>query len=211
MTNRFQRPCRSSTLSGKLLASFFYPPAIDAHRDPCRRSMQRNPRAPRRSTTPTSANFPSPDTLPPATPTSPGAPKPLYLCSPFVEAALVKGNFKTIVMLPKYADVMEWVAVNSASPRPCSILSLRCVAFIFLSTSLRILPEPQPILRRPLRMLHGPVVPVHVRWFQVRKPIALMLLDIRLMPPPFKLVSTTRGSTRTARACSSPRPPTSTT
>ncbi|KAM5539449.1 hypothetical protein V8D89_006901 [Ganoderma adspersum] len=76
------------------------------------RSMQRNPRAPRRSTTPTSANFPSTDTLPPATPTSPGAPKPLYLCSPFVEAALVKGNFKTIVMLPKYADVMEWVAVN---------------------------------------------------------------------------------------------------
>lgn len=39
--------------------------------------------------------------------------KPLYLCSPFVEAALVKGNFKTIVMLPKYVDVMEWVAVNS--------------------------------------------------------------------------------------------------
>lgn len=40
-------------------------------------------------------------------------PKPLYLCSPFVEAALVKGNFKTIVMLPKYVDIMEWVAVNS--------------------------------------------------------------------------------------------------
>ncbi|KZT67237.1 hypothetical protein DAEQUDRAFT_694327 [Daedalea quercina L-15889] len=48
----------------------------------------------------------------PGTPTSPGAAKPLYLCSPFVEAALVKGNFKHIVMLPKYADVMEWVAVN---------------------------------------------------------------------------------------------------
>ena len=77
------------------------------------RSMQRNQRPPRRSTTPTSANFPSTDSLPPPTPTSPSAPKPLYLCSPFVEAALVKGNFKTIVMLPKYADVMEWVAVNS--------------------------------------------------------------------------------------------------
>ncbi|KAH6903437.1 Mob1/phocein [Coprinopsis sp. MPI-PUGE-AT-0042] len=24
----------------------------------------------------------------------------------------VKGNFKTIVMLPKYVDIMEWVAVN---------------------------------------------------------------------------------------------------
>ena len=78
------------------------------------RSMQRNQRPPRRSTTPTSANFPSTDSLPPPTPTSPSAQKPLYLCSPFVEAALVKGNFKTIVMLPKYADVMEWVAVNSA-------------------------------------------------------------------------------------------------
>ena len=52
---------------------------------------------------------------PPPVPTSPvssGAPKPLYLCSPFVEAALVKGNFKTIVVLPKYVDLMEWVAVN---------------------------------------------------------------------------------------------------
>jgi MOB kinase activator 1 len=29
-----------------------------------------------------------------------------------VESALVKGNFKTIVMLPKYVDIMEWVAVN---------------------------------------------------------------------------------------------------
>ena len=40
---------------------------------------------------------------------------PLYLCSPFADAALVKGNFKTIVMLPKYVDIMEWVAVNSES------------------------------------------------------------------------------------------------
>ncbi|KPV74963.1 uncharacterized protein RHOBADRAFT_53880 [Rhodotorula graminis WP1] len=37
---------------------------------------------------------------------------PLYLCYPFVKAALVKGNFKTIVALPKYVDVNEWVAVN---------------------------------------------------------------------------------------------------
>jgi hypothetical protein len=52
--------------------------------------------------------------MPPASPSAPvaGPQKPLYLCSPFVEAALVKGNFKTIVMLPKYVDIMEWVAVN---------------------------------------------------------------------------------------------------
>lgn len=81
------------------------------------RNNNRPPRAPKRSPTPTSATFPSepasPAPQPPASP-APPAQKPLYLCSPFVEAALVKGNFKTIVMLPKYVDVMEWVAVNSA-------------------------------------------------------------------------------------------------
>jgi hypothetical protein len=45
---------------------------------------------------------------------------PLYLSSPFAGAALVKGSFKTIVMLPKYVDIMEWVAVNSPSPFPVS-------------------------------------------------------------------------------------------
>jgi len=76
--------------------------------------MSRQPRGPKRSPTPTSATFP-PDMPPPPVPPSPtgSAPsKPLYLCSPFVESALVKGNFKTIVMLPKYVDIMEWVAVN---------------------------------------------------------------------------------------------------
>lgn len=83
--------------------------------------MQRSgPRAPKRSPTPTSATFPnaaSNDSAPLSSPSapSPAAQKPLYLCSPFVEAALVKGNFKTIVMLPKYVDIMEWVAVNSMS------------------------------------------------------------------------------------------------
>ncbi|CAO1635959.1 unnamed protein product [Jaminaea pallidilutea] len=38
--------------------------------------------------------------------------KALYLCSPFVRSALVKGSFKTIVTLPKYVDPREWVAVN---------------------------------------------------------------------------------------------------
>jgi len=75
--------------------------------------MGRQPRNPRRSpTTPTSATFESPGLPPPLPPASPAGQKPLYLCSPFVEAALVKGNFKTIVMLPKYVDVTEWVAVN---------------------------------------------------------------------------------------------------
>lgn len=39
----------------------------------------------------------------------------LYLYRPFVNAALVNGNFKTIVMLPKFVSVNEWVAINSQS------------------------------------------------------------------------------------------------
>lgn len=78
-------------------------------------------RAPRRgSTTPGAASVPLP-----ATPGSSdfrsnnvqadheaGPPK-LYLSRPFVEATLVKGSFKTLVALPKYLDVLEWVAMNS--------------------------------------------------------------------------------------------------
>jgi len=78
------------------------------------RSMTRAQR-PKRTPTPTSATFPPAEALPSPVVTTPRTPppsKPLYLCSPFVEAALVKGNFKTIVMLPKYVDIMEWVAVN---------------------------------------------------------------------------------------------------
>ncbi|UZJ51667.1 hypothetical protein CBS101457_000987 [Exobasidium rhododendri] len=38
--------------------------------------------------------------------------KSLYLCNPFVRSALIKGSFKTIVVLPKYVDQKEWIAVN---------------------------------------------------------------------------------------------------
>ena len=79
--------------------------------------MNRAPARPKRSITPTSATFPSASDHPPSSPQphsngGSGGSKPLYLCSPFVDAALVTGNFKTIVMLPKYVDVMEWVACN---------------------------------------------------------------------------------------------------
>lgn len=39
--------------------------------------------------------------------------KPLFLCYPYVTHMLVKGNFKTIIELPKYVDVNEWLAFNS--------------------------------------------------------------------------------------------------
>ncbi|KAF5389278.1 hypothetical protein D9757_003395 [Collybiopsis confluens] len=79
------------------------------------RSMTRAPRSGKRSTTPTSATFSPTESNYNSNPPSPvvsSPSKPLYLCSPFVEAALVKGSLKTIVLLPKYVDIMEWVAVN---------------------------------------------------------------------------------------------------
>jgi hypothetical protein len=42
------------------------------------------------------------------TPTS----RPLFLSKPFIDATLVEGSFKKIVVLPKYVDVDEWLAVN---------------------------------------------------------------------------------------------------
>lgn len=38
--------------------------------------------------------------------------RPLMLCQPFVKASLLKGSFKTIVVLPKYVDEGEWIALN---------------------------------------------------------------------------------------------------
>lgn len=37
----------------------------------------------------------------------PRRPKPVYLSNPFLKAALVKGNFKTIVAQPRYCDLNE--------------------------------------------------------------------------------------------------------
>lgn len=39
--------------------------------------------------------------------------KPLFLCSPYVNHMLVKGNFKTITELPHYIELDEWLAFNS--------------------------------------------------------------------------------------------------
>lgn len=38
--------------------------------------------------------------------------KPLFLCKPFVTSQLVKGSFSTIVVLPRYVDQGEWLALN---------------------------------------------------------------------------------------------------
>lgn len=39
-------------------------------------------------------------------------PTALYLQQPFVRTHLVKGNFSTIVSLPRFVDLDEWVALN---------------------------------------------------------------------------------------------------
>jgi hypothetical protein len=94
-------------------------------------------RAPKRSpgATPTQNYFdplPSPgvETTSPSGQSNPGK-KPLYLCQPFVKAALVKGSFKTIVAPPKYVDVNEWVAVNCELPGSIRVRSELIVVFDF--------------------------------------------------------------------------------
>ncbi|KAI3402433.2 MOB2 [Candida oxycetoniae] len=37
---------------------------------------------------------------------------PLFLCDPYVRTALVKGSYKTIVQLPAFVDLNEWLALN---------------------------------------------------------------------------------------------------
>lgn len=74
-----------------------------------------NPQYQRRSpaipTTPTSAPTSfgaAPDQLENEhDPQDPRRPRPLYMSNPFVKAALVKGNFKTIVAQPRYCDLNE--------------------------------------------------------------------------------------------------------
>ncbi|CEP64942.1 Mob2p LALA0_S15e00870g [Lachancea lanzarotensis] len=55
---------------------------------------------------------PNGTTTSPAVRESPKTQQALFLSEPFVRTALVKGSFKTIVQLPKYVDLGEWVALN---------------------------------------------------------------------------------------------------
>ncbi|KAF9290728.1 Maintenance of ploidy protein mob2 [Mortierella alpina] len=48
----------------------------------------------------------------PKTKRSASAVRPLFLSQPYCNNSIVKGNFKTIVQLPKYVDENEWLAVN---------------------------------------------------------------------------------------------------
>src|SRR5687767_11919959 len=88
-----------------------------AHPTRSSRSMTRNQRPPgnaassnrRGPDTPSSPSFGNDaySANPLASPTTAQSQKPLYLCNPFVKAALVKGNFKTIVAQPRYCDLNE--------------------------------------------------------------------------------------------------------
>lgn len=42
--------------------------------------------------------------------------RPLFLSEPYVNSQLVKGSIKTIVVLPKYVDANEWLALNGEWP-----------------------------------------------------------------------------------------------
>lgn len=59
----------------------------------------------RTNTQETEVNIPPPQNQPPSL-------ESMFLSEPFVSTSLVKGSFKTIVKLPKYVDLKEWVALN---------------------------------------------------------------------------------------------------
>ncbi|KAF3209458.1 Maintenance of ploidy protein mob2 [Orbilia oligospora] len=46
-------------------------------------------------------------------PVTQGVARPLFICKPYVNSHLLKGNFKTIVVLPKHVDQGEWIALNT--------------------------------------------------------------------------------------------------
>lgn len=56
---------------------------------------------------------------------SSSAVRPLFLCKPYCNNSIVKGNFKNIVQLPKYVDTNEWLAVNGKNYCPRLIIDLR--------------------------------------------------------------------------------------
>lgn len=129
-------------------------------------SRNRQPRASRRSPTPSGGQNLPPrfenHGVPSRSP-SPGSSgtKPLYLCSPFADAALVKGNFKTIVMLPKYTDIMEWVAVNSELFLFSAIFNINDLIW---TNSVRLLHKLERVLWCHCRDVYPTYVSNHVCW-----------------------------------------------
>lgn len=96
------------------------------------------------------------------------APKPLYLCQPFVRSTLIKGSFRTIVALPKYVNPYEWIAVNCTS---CCLLILVFDLFHNLNQFCGVIAETCTPHNFPT-MSAG--VGLHYTWVDVhRKPIHL--------------------------------------
>lgn len=104
--------------------------------------------------------------------------RPLYLCQPFIRAALVTGKFKNIVVLPKYVDVNEWVAINStflldarsffiATWTDLRGLQRRPFVFFFRASSVRFLHQLEPLPKRLFGMLHASFMSNDVGWSRV--------------------------------------------
>ena len=151
-------------------------PSVDP--DCCSRSINRAPRPPKRSTTPTSATSPSTESLPPPSPTTAQTPlpKPLYLCSPFVDAALVVGNFKTIVMQPRHVDVMEWVASNGTCA--ASVMCCQSLMHWLDELSLRLLHKFELVLWSLDGVLHVSIMSDNECWPPVSEVLARMFAMI---------------------------------
>ena len=85
---------------------------------------------------------------------SPGA-RPLFLCQPYCNKSIVKGNFKTIVQLPKYVDLNEWLAVNGKITTLCvccahSMVQRKYNSVLFFSTQWTRNPCPSSPTSTPL-------------------------------------------------------------
>ncbi|KAF8963985.1 Maintenance of ploidy protein mob2 [Entomortierella lignicola] len=59
---------------------------------------------------------------------STSAVRPLFLCQPYCNNSIVKGNFKTIVQLPKYVDANEWLAYLNFTTIPICFMD-QCPIF----------------------------------------------------------------------------------
>lgn len=89
--------------------------------------------------------------------------KPLFLCYPYVTHMLVKGNFKTIIELPKYVDVNEWLAFNSKLMPFSSLQVLFSLIDDIASISFRVLQLYQHVLFIHHWFLQRTKLPFNVR------------------------------------------------
>lgn len=110
-------------------------------------------------------------------PVQQGMARPLFICRPYVNSHLLKGNFKTIVVLPKHVDPAEWIALNG------KLKALLCNVEPDANDwvdwySLRVLRILEAVFRSHCRVL--PQLPKHVSWPRVSQLFLYSRLSITI-------------------------------